>query len=545
MPAGAVKMPRRASLSVVYIVALLFLGLGYIAMMPLFEGVDETAHFSSMRQIADTKTIPVYGGSYLDKEVLDDYQGPVMYGSLAPPFDTGMVYAKFFRHPELSGSYAQRYREPHPHASFAPDNFANWQAQHPPLYYLIMAPVERVTDHASLVAQVFWLRFASYLIALAGVAFAVLAVWQMKTPGNMKAAMTGFLLYPVLFPGFFPEFARMGNDSLCIFWTGLIVLLLSRWRRDQKSYKYPIAIGIVLGLGLVTKIFFVLIAAALVLFLLLRIWRYRSRQEWRDLVCVLLPAVLAAAGQHVHQARIVGKAFTSDYGAQLAQRGGLMLNLREHFTPIHFLFELCRGIAAVGASWIWAGTWSLVRPHSIFYLPLVVLAAWIAAAYLLELKRHPVSDPEWLPVWLFCVFGCGLLYFVFIGLALIGSGAMGGWYLHLLMPWTAPALGLGFCSIWQHRRARYALLGLCSYAVLFQAGVLWAQFALFTGFATKGDDKHYAFSDHSFCFMQIPQMIDRLRILGWPSLMVLGFAGGAVCGVWLLFAWRKSLLRTA
>jgi hypothetical protein len=529
-------MSRRTSLPVVYLAALLLLGLGYIAMMPVFEGIDEPAHFSSMRQIADTKTLPVYGKSYVDEEFME-YKGPLYYGSLRPPFDTGLGYAKFFKHPEMTGSYPQTYDEPHPHAAYTSSKVLNWQAQHPPLYYLIMAPLERGTDTLSLVAQIFWLRFASYLIALAGVALAMLGTWE---SGGVKSAVTGFFLYPVLFPGFFPEFARMGNDSLCIFWTGLIVLLLSRWRRDQKNYKYPITIGIVLGLGLLTKVFFVLITAALALFLLLRIWRHRSREEWRDLACLLLPAFLVGAGQHIYQTRIAGNNFTSDYAAQIAQRGGLFLNLKEHFTLAQFLFELCRGVAAVGVSWIWAGTWSLVRPHSIFYLPLLVLVTWAAVAYLRELKRHPIYDAEWLPVWLFCTFGCGLLYILFIGLALLGTGALGGWYLHILMPWAAPAVGLGFCSIWQHRRARYALLGLCSYAVLFQVGDLWAQFALFTGCASKGDDKHYAFSDSSFCLVQAPQLMERLRVLGWPCLMVIGFGGGAVCAVWLLFALSKD-----
>ena len=44
-----------------YLLALLFMGLAYLAILPPFEGFDETAHYSSIRQIADTATIPLYG----------------------------------------------------------------------------------------------------------------------------------------------------------------------------------------------------------------------------------------------------------------------------------------------------------------------------------------------------------------------------------------------------------------------------------------------------------------------------------------------------
>jgi len=48
---------------------ILFLGLGYLAILPPFEGFDETAHYSSIRQIADTATIPFYGSSFIDQKI--------------------------------------------------------------------------------------------------------------------------------------------------------------------------------------------------------------------------------------------------------------------------------------------------------------------------------------------------------------------------------------------------------------------------------------------------------------------------------------------
>jgi MFS family permease len=507
------------------------IGLGYIAILPLFEGFDESAHFSSMRQIADTKIMPVWGKSYLDKETTD-YSGPVAYGTLLPPFDKGMVYQNFFEHSELAANYQQIYRQPQPHPSFTASEETNWQSQHPPLYYLLLAPLEKATDHLSFVSQIFLLRLASYLLALVGVAFGLLAIRQQRQGTKMSAAMAGFMMYPIMLPMFFPEFARMGNDSLCILWVGVIAYLLSRWLRDEHSRTLAIAIGVALGLGLLTKAFFVPITAALVTMLLLRVWQRKSLRGLQSMAWMLSPALLIGAGWYVYQAMIGGSGMEGEEAISLAQHGGLLVNLREHFT----LFGLARGIVSTGVTWIWAGTWSLVRLHSVLYVPLLILVVWVSGAYLLELRKYRLSDSAWLPVWLFAIFGAGLMYHILIGLALVGIGATAGWYLHILMPLVAPAIGLGTYSIWKKQQVRYGLIGLLAYAILFQGMALWAQFSLFTGCATKGANKLYAFSGHSFCLAQAPTLVHRIAILGWPVLGGIGFGGGIVCAVWLLAA---------
>src|SRR5450759_841907 len=163
-----------------YLLALFLMGLGYLAILPAFEGFDETAHYSSVRQIADTGTIPIYGASFLDDEIAH-YQGPIPYTSGRPPFDLGLTYKKFFAQPNLVENYLSSYRQ----AGFSvyrPSQEQNWQAQHPPLYYMLMAPLEKATERLSFVTQMFILRLVSFLIALAGVAFGLLASRQSEKP---------------------------------------------------------------------------------------------------------------------------------------------------------------------------------------------------------------------------------------------------------------------------------------------------------------------------------------------------------------------------
>ena len=67
--------------------AVLLVGIGYLSILPPFEGFDESVHYSSIRQIADTQTLPIFGRSFIDQTVIDyASHGPMRWSSGAPPF---------------------------------------------------------------------------------------------------------------------------------------------------------------------------------------------------------------------------------------------------------------------------------------------------------------------------------------------------------------------------------------------------------------------------------------------------------------------------
>ena len=520
----------------VYLLMLLLIGVGYLAIMPVFEGFDETAHFSSLREVADARRIPKYGKSYLDKEA-SKYHGPRNYDSLEPPFDRGLTYSKFFAQSDLVTDYLDEYRRATPRASYAAGEGLNWEAQHPPLYYVLMAPVTKITENVSFVAQIFWLRLASYGLALVGVAIGLLAAKRGSSLGG-SAAVTGFLLYPLVFPMFFLEFTRIGNDSLCLFLTGLLAFLLPLWRKDKDSRKIALLIGVTLGFGLLTKAFFIPITAALVLFTVAPLVRKMGERDREALtfLWILAPALLIGAGWYAFKFAVYGDIIGSDDAIRLAQRGGLITNLRENGS----IYGLLRGLTATAVSWSWAGTWSLTRLPPLIHMPLLILTAWVIAAFALEVRARPLADSLWLTVWLFLIFGSGFLYHAIESIAINGNGNTPGWYLHILMPWVAPAIGVSACSIWRQQRLRVVFIGLLVYAFLFQVMAVWSQFALFTGCAVKGDNKYFVYSGHAFCLDETPVLINRLAVLGWPVVAAIAFCGGLACAAFLVV----QILRT-
>ena len=168
---GAGRTAKRATAHFL-LAATLLIGIGYLAVLPPFEGFDEFAYFSAIRETAATAMFPIYGRSFIDRTV-EEYErrGPMPWATGEPPFDRPdrMIYPSFFDNGEAVASY-QRYRKAPGGSRFEPGLEKNWECQHPPLYYLLMAPIAVASGKLSLVAQVFALRLCSYLLAWAGFA---------------------------------------------------------------------------------------------------------------------------------------------------------------------------------------------------------------------------------------------------------------------------------------------------------------------------------------------------------------------------------------
>ncbi len=515
------------ALVITYIIALTLLGLGHLAILPPYEGFDETAHYASLREIADVGTLPHEGRSFLPQDVAN-YSGPLPYGSFSPPFDTGLTYAKFFADPARTEDFRQTYRSPRPRPTYESSTAPNWETQHPPLYYLLLEPVLKITNGLSLVSELLVLRAASFLLAAGGVLFGLAAARDQRS----QSAMLGFALYPIMLPMFFPEFARLGNDSLCLWLAGASAFCLMRALRSNEGARWFLALGFCLALGLLTKALFIPVTMAVAAFLAVRAWAKRGNgqvQTLRDLMLALLPALILGGGWYLHDAFAGGNTSAGAEAARLAQQGGLWVGLQHNFSAVAML----RALAVVFATWVWSGTWSLVHMAALWQIPLMLLLIWTGVVYAMQLRARALDDIAWLPVFLLAFFGAGFFWHILVGIALTGNGITGGHYLHILMPWIAPALGMGAAAILRAGRQRFVFVSLVIYAVAFQVAALWSQFALFTGCATKSDDKLYAFSGSMFCLDQASTLVARLDVIAWPVLGGIGFAGGALCAIWL------------
>jgi hypothetical protein len=509
--------------------ATLLIGIGYVALLPPFEGFDEYGYYSSIRQVADTGTLPFYPNSVIDKNVLSYLDnGPMPWTSAKPPFESlgRMTYPGFFANAEAVARYRD-YRRLPADWIFAPSSAGNWEAQHPPLYYVLMAPVMKVTEALPLVTQVFVLRLVSYLLAFAG----LMIGWRATRAETLPEGVAdGYLFFPLIVPMFFGEFARIGGDALCALLLGVAFsLTFPIFYRHEPSRKSAFALGICLGLGLLTKAFFLPVLASYACLLALRLWRARRRKvEFRQWIAaslfVLVPAVVLGGEWYVYELFVHGSSIGSFETVNLAQQGGLITNLRQNFS----FYEFARQMTVLLVSWSWGGSWSLTRISPLLHLPLLALTGWIVVSYLNAAWRNPAKGRAWLPAWLVVPMFGGLVYHILVSIAL-GAGGTPGWYLNILAPFFALATGLGIARIDASAAGRRVLGVSLIYAAIFLLAVIWSQIALVTGCAIKSEEKYYQFSGHLFCLDHLPTVFDRLSVVAWPVPAFICIGAGFIC----------------
>jgi len=529
---------------VLHFVSLFGMGLFYLATTPIFEGFDEIWHYSAVRQIAYQGKVTMRDDSYLD-QMLFDYRGPLPYESGSPPFERGPTYGKFVGDRALGDAYVASYRDAVPPAGFEPSTETNnLYRQHPALYFAVLAPVLKLAGGASLVTQVFVLRLVSYLMALAGAALGLLAVFDRKgvVPAGQRAPLLlGFLAYPLVAPMFFPEFARIGTDSLCLLLVGLLAYFMSRWLASNGAAKWALSMGVVIGIGLLTKAFFIPIAAAVFMYLVTPLVIRRTTgpiaaNPLPTLAAIFLPAAAIGGGWYFYNQITYGSFSGSNLGIWLAQRGGLLARLEGTFSLVVFL----RGIAATAVTYVWGGTQSLAHLPYALYVPMLAAAAWLFVVYGVRLRRIPLRDPLWLSMWLVVFFTAGIFWHAVSNMAMGGNGNTPGWYFHILLPFLAPAVGIAVQAVLGRPRSGRLVVGFALYAAAFMVVASWFQLALFSGCAVKGDDKHYLFRSGAFCLDQAATVIEGVRLFGYPALAAAGFIGWVGATLWLAIELRRG-----
>jgi len=250
--------------------AALLIGIAHAALIPPFEGIDEAAHYSYIQQLTDTGRWTRRGDG-----ISQDVDA---YVKVAPTgMDKAQPYERFFVNGTAmvdAGRDAAHLTPPEPRM-WRPGAVANWQAQHPPLYYLLMAPVYQVSKTWSLGSQLFLIRVTSYLLAWGALCIAAFSALRMASQQKESTAAFALALWPVFFPMWFPEMARVGNDGLVALISALIALAMAASVSSASIVCYVLLAGL-MSLGLLTKATIIPVAAAVSVVLLVEAHRARA-----------------------------------------------------------------------------------------------------------------------------------------------------------------------------------------------------------------------------------------------------------------------------
>lgn len=513
--------PKRRYREFLTLVAIWLVGVAFIALLPPWEGYDETAHYSYAQQIADTGSLPRYGEARISRDVED-------YGKAAPlpykttvPFDAngGFTYEAWFR-ARPAGSASAAHRAPEFPRAFSPGVAANWQAQHPFLYYLGLAPLIKLSAAWSWAQQLFLLRLVSWSLAWLGFVLAFDATCRYvaeRTPVLAAAASSFGRLWPLLFLTFFPMFGRIGNDGLVMFLTGSAWWLLLRWD-FQLSRPRAALLGALLGFGALSKVTFLPMTVGLLAWYA---WRHvRSREHspaGPGAILVVTGVFLAVCGWwYADRFLTHGNATGLEDLIQYSQ---------QDVSPLAALgkpMEILRGLATMALTFLWGGTWSSAYPPPAIFAPQALVLLAVAILTLLALKQGrnaPLGNAQGAALALLVPTGAALIYYLLLKIAATGSGVGApGWYLQVLY---GPLLLLALPG-WGHllalRAARLLEGGIFAVATLTLATLMTLQVGLFSGCLRKvGSSNRYQVGDWS-CLADLGTLHDRMASLAMPKL---------------------------
>jgi hypothetical protein len=407
----------------------------YASLLPLWEGFDEPFHYAYVERLATHGDFPVVGKTPLTAEIWESlYLAPGSY-LVKRNLPCVTSYSEYFALPRTE-RWARRARLLSLSPALRLDDVAgtsNYEAQQPPLAYLVLAVPDRFWAGVALPARILRLRlFCGISAALMVLG---LTLWLATLLGLNARAQYGAAFVVLSSQMFYASVAHVANEWLAIPSIALILIAAIRFRRDPR-FRNGALFGAALAFALLAKSYALSWALFGVCVLVYRAWCDRKA---RVPAAVALGIVAIVAGPwYVRNLQFYGNVS----GSILLVGGGHALGVLPSLPWMKILVD-----AAHDA--LWTGNSSFTS-FSVWTLNVVLASMLGAAALWLGTIRNSVrAADEWL-VAAGCasyvpalIYYCGMIS-AFTG----GSGSsVAPWYLELLSVPVACLLFLGCARV--------------------------------------------------------------------------------------------------
>ncbi len=387
------------------------LALGYVALTPIWQNPDEPAHYNYVAFVAQTGGLPELRPGDWDSALLERLKN----GRLA------------------AGD------------SVAAIRYEAWQ---PPLSYLVAAPLYRVLAGADTATMVYALRtFDAVLggLTLVVAFLAARAVLPIHLALGVPLALVGV-------PMFTAVSASVSADPLANLISAGVFLLLLRRLGGSASHldiMWAIGTGVVIGLGLLTKL-----ALGIFVPLAILVTLQRSARRVRESLLLLGTTALVVSPWLIHQVTTYG--WTDPVAT--ARHAQVVLD-QKRFQGLSLDFLGGFLTTTFHSFWAQFGWMAVVAPDRLYWiwgvLTLVALAGLIRT-------RHHLREPAWLLVLLTLgaaalgYVGYNLAYeqfqgrYLFTALVPVAILLVGGWAAWLprgAQTWGVLLVGLGLVAL--------------------------------------------------------------------------------------------------
>jgi 4-amino-4-deoxy-L-arabinose transferase-like glycosyltransferase len=525
----------------------------YCAVFPLWEGYDEPSHFAFVQFEAWQPGLPVASTPVSREVAASLHLLPLSWEQrlhvIAPPTYTEDSYWNL---PSEEREAMQKQvhalpREWQKEPATAP---AMYEAQQAPLYYWLMAFPTRLAWQWSLPARVMLVRVLSALLVSLVVPIAYEAAVLVL---GSRAQALGIVAVITCMPELMIDMCRVGNDSLSLVLFSLLTLLLLLAVGDHGS-KWFLPAGVVLGLGLLSKAYFL---TAIPVFLILAIFlacRELRQRRIRVAVKVLAGMGLAAAISFAWYWRTYAltHSLSGEQDEAMAANAGLLHKLA---AVVHV--KWIGGVTSILVSHIWFGGWSFLKLPKPFYL-LFACGMGLALVGVIKLVCHDRLRSVHLLVLtsLYGFFWLGLLYNILVIYLATGVSASCGWYMYAVVVPELLLVILGLFAI-APKSVHWAVLPAmaAAFAVIDLYGIYFLALPYYTGLLAHqpGTDIVHPMPWNQLSSANFGIMLQRLTLnkpalLGQGLMAILAFlySAGTILSAGIAFcAARTSSARRA
>ncbi len=416
-------------------------GCFYCALLPVWEGYDEPSHFAFIQYVIEHRGLPVVTTPVSREVQASLHLMPLSWEQRLHELESP-IYTEdsYWQLPEGDRNELREKLRSIPPAwqSQAGTAPAMYEAQQAPLYYWIMSVPMRLAASWGLPARVLLIRILSVLLASLLVPIAYVTANEVFLSRAQALAIAAVI---TCMPELMIDISRAGNESLAIVVFSLFTLSLLRAAQPGKSMWFLIA-GIVLGIGLLSKAYFLVAIPAYAVVALHCAWHDERKRILLRATAGLCVAAIISFGWYWRNHALTGSWSGEINDVAASHRG--VAHLIAAIPHVNWI----GGVTSVLVSHIWFGAWSFLKlpkpVYLIFLLGIVAIVIGVAKAIAKDRFR---SSALFVAFAIYGFFWLGLLYDVLITYISSGSSSSTGWYLYavvlpeiLLIAWAVNSL---------------------------------------------------------------------------------------------------------
>lgn len=481
-------------------ICFLFRGWFYASMFPLWEGYDEFAHFGVIRAMTAKGILLVPRDQRGPRDVEESLKlAPVPWEVRGwDVFRSSLTEEAYWGlQPEERREREARLRDMPPswEREDAVGGISAYEALQPPLYYWLMAPALYVLKGSGLLAQVMLLRWIGVVIA----SLVVPLTFEIAlTVTQRESVALGCSAVVAVMPGFVTNVARVSNEPLAILLFTLLICLGLRILNRAPDAGSAVALGAVLGLGLLTKAYFLAAVPAVLLLVL-----YKYQKAWVAALTACASAVVIAGWWYVRNVVTTRTLSGLAEPVMLRDRGTLaMLAAIPHIPWGH-------AVDVILVSHLYFCGWSSLTVRAWMYHVFFAIAMLAALGLIVQLRRPAV-------VWLVGIYGLfwlGQLYNVLLQYLTKGLAGSMGWYMYALVACEVVlcAVAFGRC------RVLAVALGAILFGLLDLYGMHWLAIPYYAGIiGHRANGALGALYISEIRAVGFDAMFERLAVNKWP-----------------------------